>query len=145
METKKSEKRIVWVWRIRLALFCLIPAAMNGWFNETMSNIWLIFTFLWVAVFIFFYAFYFPIKYKKQSYRITSKDFFVTTGVIYTITKSIPIKNVQYVSIFSSPLERIMKVATIRAVGAGGGVSISGMSKEDTKRLSSILGESEHE
>ena len=131
----KPSKNILWVWRIRLCLICLIPSAICGWFFKTFSSLWLIFTCLWLIAFAFFYIFYFPIKYKKLLYHHDGSVFVKNYGVIYTMTKSIPLKNIQFIIKSATPLERIFKIYSFRIVGAGSQMTVSGLNSDDLSFL----------
>lgn len=145
MQMKKPEQNILWVWRIRLILLLILPASLNSWFNPIMSEIWFWITCFWGLILVFFYCFYLPIKYKKTSYYISCGEFFVTTGVFYTVTKSIPLENVQFVTNSSTPLTRLFKLCTIKAVGAGGSIALSGLNLADGEELFILLKEGHNE
>ncbi len=130
-----ASKNILWVWRIRLALICLIPSILSSWFFKTYSDLWIISTSLWLIIFTFFYAFYFPIKYKKLSYCRDGNIFIKNYGVIYTMTKSVPLKNIQFIVKSATPLEKLFKIYTFRIVGAGSQLIATGLRSDDLNFL----------
>ncbi len=130
-----ASKNILWVWRIRLALICLIPSILSSWFFKPYSVLWIISTSLWLVTFTFFYAFYFPIKYKKLSYCHDGNIFIKNYGVIYTMTKSVPLKNIQFIVKSATPLEKLFKIYTFRIVGAGSQLIATGLGSDDLNFL----------
>lgn len=123
----KPSKDILWVWRIRLALICLIPSILTGWLFRTYSKLWIISTAIWIIFFTFFYVFYFPVKYKKLYYYRDGNIFVKNYGVIYTMTKSIPLKNIQFIVKKATPLEKLFKIYSYRIIGAGSQLTASGL------------------
>ena len=67
MVQKKPDLQILTVWRIRLLLVALVPSFFSAFFAPRINWMWWLFTAAWMAAFLYFYIFYYPIKYRKLS------------------------------------------------------------------------------
>lgn len=138
-------KNILWVWRIRLAILCLIPAALNSWIFKTGSKIWIFVTLIWASVFIFFYWIYYPIKFKKLSYVCNGQSIIKNYGILYTIVKNMPLESIQFIVKRTSPLCKFFGVCCFELVGAGSKMYITGLKPNELDFLYEYLGAKGHE
>lgn len=139
-------KKALFIWRARLVAVAFLAALLISLIFNFFSIVWNILTGAWIIAFIYFYAFYYPIKYHKMKYKVNDDIFCVNCGVIYTRQKYIYIKNIHYVILFSSPLERHFGVTTLIVVAAGGTIFLYSLNNDDAAKLRSTLsGETAHE
>lgn len=85
--SKKPDLQILTVWRIRLLLVALVPSFFSAFFAPRINWVWWLFTAAWMAAFLYFYIFYYPIKYRKLSYGFNRRCLLIHCGVIYTRVK----------------------------------------------------------
>lgn len=127
MTFKKPHPHILTVWRLRLLLFTLLPSFISACFLPRINLVWWLFTAVWSLAFLFFYIFYYPIKYKKLAYSLAEFCLLVHCGVIYTRVKAMPFTSIQYVTVSSTPLQRLFDISTVFVYSAGSSVHISGV------------------
>lgn len=120
-------------------MITLIPAFLSALFLSPFSPLWIGATAAWVAVFLFFYLGYLPIRYRNLSLEIHGDRFVLHTGVFYRIQRTLPVENIQYVALHSSPLHRLWDICTIVAVAPGGRISMPGLRMEEAKRLGGLV------
>nr|WP_087302394.1 PH domain-containing protein [Anaerotruncus colihominis] len=92
-----------------------------------------------MCAFLYFYIFYYPIKYRKLAYGTNAHCLLVYCGVIYTRVKAVPFTSIQYTSVFSTPLERLFGVTSLFVYAAGGRVYIPGLAPQDARELQALL------
>lgn len=136
---KKLNRNALFLWRIRLtACVAPLPLAVALFFGS--SPVWnLTLTLLWVLFYLFMFLFYYPVKHVKLLFGVNGHAFIVYCGVFYNRIKAMELKNVQFVTICASPLERVMKLSTLFVWGAGGKIRVPSMPSEDAERLSAAL------
>lgn len=132
---KRIEKKALSLWRVRLCLvtfFCpLVVALFFFGFPVWRTGL----TILWAALFIGMYAGYYPLKYHRLSYKLTSKSLVIHCGVFYDRVKAMELANVQQVTTGATPLQRLMGLCSVYVHGAGGTVYIPCLRPEEAERL----------
>ena len=139
MVQKKPDLQILTVWRIRLLLVALVPSFFSAFFAPRINWVWWLSTAAWMAAFLYFYIFYYPIKYRKLSYGFNRRCLLIHCGVIYTRVKAVPLTSIQYATVASSPLERLFGVCSLFVYAAGSSVYIPGLPPADADRLQAFL------
>ncbi|MEM1486094.1 PH domain-containing protein [Oscillospiraceae bacterium PP1C4] len=139
MTLKKPDLHVLNVWRIRLVLAAIAPAFLSAYFFLHTSRLWWIFSAAWVLAFFFLYICYFPIRYRKLSYTLNKYSLLIHCGVFYTLVKAIPFTNIQYASVFSTPLERKLGLCSLFVYSAGSTSYIPGLPLEEAMRIQHIL------
>lgn len=72
---------------------------------------------------------YYPIKFRRLSYRVENGWLTIRCGVIYTRVKAIPLKNIQYTTLAALPLAQWLGLCTLLVHGAGGSIHLPGLSR----------------
>ena len=139
MTLKKPDLQILTVWRLRLLLAAILPAALLVIFASRRNLVWGLLTAAWTTGFLYAYIFYYPIKYRKLAYAINQSCLLLHCGVIYTRVKAIPLSSIQYITIASSPLERLFGIRTLLVYAAGSSLWIPGLPPEDALLLKRAL------
>ncbi|MDR2932506.1 MAG: PH domain-containing protein [Oscillospiraceae bacterium] len=139
MTAHKPDKRLLTIWRASLALLVLIPAFIISLIFEIMGTLWLILTGAWLLVFLVFYIWYFPFAYQSRSFYIEGNQIFQTGGVIYKYSQCLPIANIQYATIITSPFDRLFGLCALSIVAPGGRMTISGLRPGSARELLEIL------
>lgn len=140
MTLKKPNHKILSIWRIRLLGMSVIPSFFTAYFSAWAFHwVWKVWTVLWVGGFLYLYIFYYPIKYKKLSYTFNSRCFILNCGVIYTRVKALPLQNIQYAAVISTPLERLFGLRSLAVMCAGASVYVPGLDAQDALQLQDIL------
>ncbi len=138
-EEKKVSRKALAVWRIRIGLLAFFPAFITFFFWAPWSVVWQVFTALWVLGVAVMFWIYYPIKYNKLAYLLTGQAFVLHCGVIYTRVKAIYRENIQFATIASGPVQRLLGVCTLYLVSAGGGIHVSCLEQEEAVRLQNLL------
>lgn len=139
MTLKKPDLHVVTVWRIRLLVAAIIPAFVSACFWKQINWVWWLFTASWALAFLYFYIFYYAIKYRKLSYSLNERCLLIHCGVIYTRVKAIPFTSIQYVSVASTPLQRLFGITSLFVFSAGGSAYIPGLPPLEARALQGVL------
>ena len=91
----KPPRRALAVWRIRALLLTFFPGFLCSLIFSFLSLGWLIATGIWIAVFLYFYCCWYPIKWKKLSFCLTNSILYINDGVIYTHRRFISLENIR--------------------------------------------------
>lgn len=135
MKLKKPDARTLTVWHIRLLCAAIVPSFCSAWFAPYINWIWWTFTGAWALAFLYGYIFYYPIKYRKLSYSFNKRCFLIHCGVIYTRVKAIPLTSIQYVSVTSTPLQRLFGICSLFVFCAGSTAYVPGLLRADAAHL----------
>ena len=136
---KKPDPKALVLWRLRLCLIALVPSFFSALFFAPGSVVWLVLTMLWVIVFLAFFVWYYPLKYRKLSYTVAGEVLVINCGVIYTRRKSMLLKNIQYVTLITLPLGRLFGLCTVFFEAAGGRLHLPCVKLEDGRSLQNLL------
>lgn len=139
MPVIKPALHILTVWRLRLLLCTLLPSFFSALFFGSRGPIWWSCTIVWVAAFCYFYIFYYPIKLKKLSFGGNDRCLLIHCGVIYTRVKAIPYESIQYLSVTSSPLERLFGICSLVLYMAGASAYLPGLTPEEAETIRADL------
>lgn len=139
MTLKKPSPHVLTVWRIRLLLVSVLPSFLSAFFAPHINWIWWLFTSVWIFAFLCFYILYYPIKYRKLSYSFNERCLLIHCGVIYTRVKAVPFESIQYLSVASTPLQRLFGLCSLFVFAAGSTVYIPGLIFEEALALQSKL------
>ncbi|MDD2955066.1 MAG: PH domain-containing protein [Oscillospiraceae bacterium] len=139
MEAKHISRRALLLWRVRLCAAALPLSFLLSLLLEPFSLLWSIFAGILILAFLFFYSFYFPVKYKKLTYAVGRGILVVHGGVFYRTRRSISLANIQYLSSFETPLCRLLGVSGLLIHAAGGTLYLPALEKQTCALLSSAL------
>lgn len=139
MGKMKPQLKILSIWRMILAISMVIPAFANALFFPFRSRTWLFVSLGWIALFLALYLFYLPLRYHKLSFTVGNERILLYSGALYTRIRSLPLRNIQYVSVYQNPLERLFGLCSLVAVAAGGRISLPGLRREDAEALAKAL------
>lgn len=138
MKNIKISNKFIFIMYLRtiiVFLFLVVIFAAFFMFYKVLFNILvLILSILGIAL-----LFYIPFFYKSFSIYYDNEKININYGVIFHFKVNFHIKNIQYFSFVSSPLERILKLRTIIASFSGGIAVIPCVTLIDTKILNKIL------
>ncbi|MEG1869571.1 MAG: PH domain-containing protein [Oscillospiraceae bacterium] len=137
----KASKNAIILWKIRLLVLGIIPAFFVALFLKFGSDMFWIATTTWISIFLILAYIYYPIWYKNFSCTIKDDNLAVNSGIFFRTCRSINIRNVQYAVLMQTPLQRILKLATVVIFVAGGAMFLPNLDKTvgDTIRESVIL------
>ncbi|MBC8570662.1 PH domain-containing protein [Zongyangia hominis] len=135
----KPPRRALALWRVRALLLAFLPAFLCSLLFEVMSLLWLIANGVWIAVFLYLYCFWYPIKWKKLSFCLTEKILYINNGVVYTHRRFIRLQNVQFVSTYQSPLMKLAGLASVIIRAPGVSMYLPSLYKEDAESLYEAL------
>ncbi len=130
---QRISKKSVLLWRIRLSVvtvavsataFLLLPQKLATFVFAIVT-----------AAFCFFFFFYFPRKYKNAAFFLENGLICIKGGVIYKVKRYIAPENVQYITFFATPLERLMEIYSARILASGATGQIPCLDKEGRKAL----------
>lgn len=134
-KTLKPSPQLMGVWRTLLICVTLIPAFVCSLLLRPGSGLWMAVTSVWVAVFLFCYLFYLPVRFRRLSLEIEADRFVLSTGVFMRIARTIPFENIQFLSLRSSPLHRHQKLCSLVIIAPGGRMQMPGLDEEEARRL----------
>lgn len=135
MKGRHLPRRALNYWRIRLLISCALPALIGGFFYYTEAKVFTIFTFLWVAVFLFLCFIYCPMYYRCYRYSVNGKMVKICRGAFYQQTDAVYIRNLQYTTLSQTPIQRMMNLATLCLHAAGGVVWMRCIDYEEARLL----------
>lgn len=133
------DRRIVWVWRLRLlaetaglvVLVLVLDRFMSGWFSPLLLAVvvvlGLVLTIVWP-----------PARYRAWGFQVREGDLFVRRGVLSRTTSVIPHTRIQHVDTRSDLLERWLGLARVIVHTAGlrgTELIIPGLSAEEAETL----------
>lgn len=133
------EKELLAIWRAYLTSCALITAFIFSVVFRVMSVAWLIAAAAWFCCFVFFYAAYLPLLLKRKRYRVERERITAFGGYAYRYSNTIPVRNIQYVSLVAGPFERMLGICSVVIVAAGGRMVIQGLSKADGENLMFVI------
>lgn len=139
MTLQKPDLHLLTVWRIRLLLCTMVPSFLSAYFLPRLNWVWWLFTAAWVLAFLGFYIFYYPIKFRKLSYSANANCLLIHCGVIYTRVKAVPLTSVQYVSVGTTPLQRLFGICSLFVYTAGSSSYIPGLAPDRAEELRELL------
>lgn len=141
MSLHKPRRELLLIWRLYLILCALIPAFLLSLFCAMFGTLWLILTAAWLVIFLTLFSFYFPLAFRNRAFSVGKDHITAYGGVVYRYSHSLPIANLQYLTLMSSPLERLFHICSLVVVAPGGRMVISGLRRVDGKNLVAILTE----
>lgn len=117
----------LYVWWIRIAVLFGCIGVLFSLFLQIKSTAWYIASAIWIICFIFLFAIYYPIKYKKLKLIINQTNVSICCGVIYTRVKIIPINNIQYINVVACPIQSLFHISSVFILNAGPMIYFSGV------------------
>lgn len=139
MKLKKPDPHILTVWRLRLIPVAVFLLYLSLQWILLPFLLWWIFTVLWICVLLFLLLVYYPLKYRRLSYQVTSRMVVVYSGVLTVHIKAVPFPAVQYTSLLSTPLLRQFGLCSVLFYMAGSRLLLSGLSCSDAEALHTTL------
>lgn len=129
-------RRALLLWRVRVTL-CALPAPVLVALFFADSSVWRrVLSGVWIAAYLIFFLFFYPVMYRKLSFASNGHSFVVHCGVFYNRIKAMEIRNIQHVTCTASPLEKAMGLCTLFVWGAGGLIRVPSMDAGDARALS---------
>ena len=132
--------RALTYWRVQLLLLCIAPAVVGGFFFFTAAKLFTLWTFVWVSLFLLLCFVYCPMHYHFYRYSVSERMVRVSRGVVYNRMDAVYIRNLQYTTLSQTPLQKLMRLATLRLYAAGGVVRIPCLNYEEARLLRVQLG-----
>ena len=80
--------------------------------------------------------------FKKKKFALREKDIMYTKGLIWSVRTAIPFNRVQHAEIKQGPLERLMKLSSLKIFTAGGQSSdlvIPGLTNEKAQEIKDFI------
>lgn len=140
MKRIKPQPKLLTLWRIVLALIMCVPAFLNSLLlYRSTSPAWIIGTAVWMIVFFAGYLVYLPLAYRRISFSLYDEKVTLYSGVFYRRIRSIPLENIQFTSLWASPLHLVMGICSLSITAAGGHVTLPGLRKQDAESLAAVL------
>ena len=81
-------------------------------------------------------------NYQVTGYALRQRDIVYQTGVISRAITTIPFKRIQHCEITEGPIQKLLKLASLKiytAGGSGSDLTISGLHKEDAARVKEFI------
>lgn len=135
---KKAHEKAVRLWRARITAAAAVLSAVSSLLLAPGGLPWLCVTGMWAAAYIFMFAFYYPIKYKKLSFGVINGRLAVNCGVFYTRVKAIPLRNIQYLYSYRTPMQRCWGMSSLVFMAAGGRMYVPCMRTDDADSLMAL-------
>lgn len=139
MQYKKADKKILYIWWLKLFVIILCVCAITSLALKLFSNMWNILMFTFLMIFILLFSFYFPIKYKRFSYAITKTHVVLFSGVIYQKVTYLELDNIQFVRLSRSIVNRMFKLSSVKIYTAGGIDVIFGLDIDEAEKICALL------
>ena len=89
-----------------------------------------------VAIFILSFPYFY---WRCYRYNISEKNISLKKGIFWRTTESVPLNQVQQISVIRSPIDRITGLRKIKVTTAGGDMFIRFLSKQQSQSLECIL------
>lgn len=113
------------LWRLQLLFCCCLPSLLGGFFRYTLSpTVFLSYTAGWFGGFLFLCFLYFPLRWNRMTYSISTTMVKVSRGVLFLRMDAVFIRNIQYTSVTQTPLQRLLGLASLHIYAAGGSVHL---------------------
>ena len=138
------QKEILTIWRISLALTAFVPAFITSLLFQPGTPFWIMLTALWILLFLFFYLFYLPVRYRKLAFAVRGDSLVVRSGVFSTRVRTMPLQNIQYSGLVVSPLDAVWGLGSLVVTAPGGRIRIPGLRRQDAENLAAMLPEEWH-
>lgn len=135
----KPHPRILTVWRLLLVFAAIPPCFLFSLFLRVGGLWWCICAALWTVLFLFFYLFYLPVRYRKLSFTLEKEQLTVAGGVFQTNIRTMPLGNVQYVSLVISPIDAAWGLCTLLITAPGGRIRLPGLRQQDARNLAAMM------
>ena len=133
-------RRLLILWRVMAAGTALLVSFAVALFLGENPLLYRLFTGLWIAAFLFLFVIYQPIKYNKLRYLVGNGQVILQGGVLYRKVKTMPLENIQFTVVFSSPLHLLLGLRTVILAAPGGNLFLSGLTPVDAHRLREAIG-----
>lgn len=130
-----AHTRLLWVWRILLTLAALPVAFLSSLFLRPLSPLWWAATCLWAGVFLFCFLVYLPIRQRAIFLVMNNESLILSEGVFSVVERCVPLANIQYIRVRSTPVHKWMGLSTLIVVSAGGRLEMPGLGRGEVDRL----------
>ena len=130
-----AHARLLWVWRIFLTLAALPVAFLSSLFLRPLSPLWWAATGFWAVVFLFCFLIYLPIRQRAIFLVMNGESLILSEGVFSVIERTVPLENIQYIRVRSTPIHRWLGLSTLVVVSAGGRLEMPGLGRGEVDRL----------
>ena len=136
---KKMSPKVIRMWRIRLFLAAVIPSFLAALLWTPASRAYWIATIFWAGILLGACFGYLPLWYSRFSYGLDGENLTVSRGVLFRQVKRIRIANIQYLTLTSTPLQRLFGLSTLTASAAGSFLLLQGLEEGEARRLRDYL------
>ncbi len=140
MEGVKPQYKLIWLWRIRLALICFVISVANSYLFSQGGLIKDIITYSWMGLFVVMFFILLPIAYNKIHYSYDNLSITLNHGMIYYRVKTLKQSNIKFSVVSQSPAEMVLGIYSLRLKAMGGDMVIWGLDKDQCNELKSSLG-----
>lgn len=128
-------RKALFLWRLRCLITCIPFSVVGGFLYFTTINVFTIYTFCWMSLFILVCLVYLPMRYSQFTFAVTNSMVKVNQGVFYFSMNAIYLSNIQYTSLSQTPLQKLLDLATLHIFAAGGAVHIPCLPYADARIL----------
>lgn len=139
MAGTKPKLKLLTAWRQYLVIFSSLPAFLITLLFWNRKTVLVTLLAVWFIVFMLLYLVYLPARYKKTSFILKDESLIKTSGVFYYSSYCVPLKNIQYVTVLSSPVMKFNGLSSVAVVSAGGRVIIPGFVSSEAEAFAGII------
>lgn len=132
---KHAEPTAIIIWELRLILGTFFPTFLLFFFYAPEYLIWKCVAGGCIVIFLFFSLFWFPVKYWKLAYHIEGNILYLRRGVLYTRYCSVSKKQLQYITLTSTPLQRRFSLCSAILIMAGAHLFIPCISRKEGEAI----------
>lgn len=126
------------VWQIRITIVLIVLFFIITVTFDRNNILRPILNFSVVFVSAFYLLIYFPLKYRSYSFFITEDKIFVNRGVIIKSKKIIYNESIEYITEFTTPLDKILDLSIILIHTAGGTIILPDISLLHAQKIRQI-------
>lgn len=116
----------------------VLPAFLNALIFRS-GRMFLLFTAVWVLIYLALVLVYLPLRYRNLSFTVTDEQIILHSGVIYNRVRSIPLRNIQFTAVYRNPFDGLFGLCSLVVTAAGGRITLPGLRIQDAEALSEVL------
>ena len=139
MEFKYLPKRVMVIWELITLILCGSLICLGAFLIAKDTFLWYAVLWLLGAFSIFMVFFYVPIYYVNYCYAINKTHVILTHGVLYNRVHHLKIDKISYVSVYKTPLARLLGLRTVIISAPGSQMRLLFIKSADAKELSKRL------
>ncbi|MCL2068315.1 MAG: PH domain-containing protein [Oscillospiraceae bacterium] len=139
MKLVKPQNRLLLAWRAMLILISAPPAFLCSFLLRIPGVAWLLAIGIWASLFLFFYLFYLPARWRGLSLSIGDTFICMNRGVFSKAVSVVPLSAIRFTRVLQGPLARLSGICVLHVAAAGGGIFMPGLNRKDAHSLASAL------